>query len=179
MVIFTSAEDAGLLAMELSNQLTMVSMVGHCGWVGTPYAFDVVTRILKKLIRMRINGPAELATDDLLVCSPEILATAHMKIAHDSIHEVFVQDCVNDEKTVLAKIIDVIGYEINLLNRTVGLARHNLLKTLHGFMIIKAGQFLSVRHFMRLASWSSRYSVICRYMRPFTQLSVQHYEWHE
>ena len=143
-------------------------MVGHFGWVGTPYAFDVVTRLVKKLIRMGIDGPAEMATDDLVVCSHESSAPKDMEVALEPIHMVFVADCINNDKTEVVKSIAVIGWEINLLNRTVGIARHNLLKTLHGFMTIKSGQYISIRHFMRLASWASRYSTICRYMKPFT-----------
>ena len=167
-LLFFKAEDAGLLAMELSDELTMVSMVGHFGWVGTPYAFDVISRLLVKLIRVSIDGEVEIATDDLMGCSAMITITRDMEVADTAIHKVFVQDCVNQSKTVVDKVIDVIGWNINLLNRTVSVAKHNLLKTLHGFAIVKLDDFLSVRNFMKLASWSSRYSIICRYMKPFT-----------
>ena len=85
-----------------------------------------------------------------------------------AIHNIFVADCVNADKTNLGLIIDVIGWNINLVNRTVGVAKHNLLKSLHGFMTVRLGDNLSIRHFMKLASWASRYSIICRYMKPFT-----------
>ena len=167
-LLFFRAEDAGLLAMELSDNLTMVSMVGHFGWVGTPYAFDVVSRLLVKLIRMRIAGKVDIATDDLMGCCSKTHAPNDMDLANTAIHDIFVADCVNDDKTQLGLIIDVIGWNINLVNRTVGVAQHNLLKTLHGFMTVRLGDYLSIRHFMKLASWASRYSIICRYMKPFT-----------
>ena len=167
-LLFFKAEDAGLLAMQLSDNLTMVSMVGHFGWVGTPYAFDVVSRILVKLIRMRIAGKVDIATDDLMGCCSKTSASNDMEVANTAIHDIFVADCVNDDKTNLGLIIDVIGWNINLVNRTVGVAKHNLLKSLHGFMTVRLGDNLSIRHFMKLASWASRYSIICRYMKPFT-----------
>ena len=167
-LLFFKAEDAGLLAMELSDKLTMVSMVGHFGWVGTPYAFDVVSRILVKLIRMRIAGDVDIATDDLMGCCSKSDAQIDMDAAFTSIHDIFVADCVNDKKTELGLVIDVIGWNIDLVNRTVGVAKHNLLKALHGFMTVRLGDHLSIRHFMKLASWASRYSIICRYMKPFT-----------
>ena len=167
-LLFFEAEDAGLLAMELSDELTMISMVGHFGWVGTPYAFDVVSRLLVKLIRLRIEGKVDIATDDLMGCCSKAAAQGDMEAASTAIHDIFVADCVNDKKTELNLVIDVIGWNINLINRTVGIAKHNLLKALHGFMIISLGDRLSIRHCMKLASWASRYSTICRYMKPFT-----------
>ena len=54
-LVFFKASDAELLAMELSDSLTAISMVGHFGWMplGTPFAFDVpvVSRTIIDLIQ--------------------------------------------------------------------------------------------------------------------------------
>jgi hypothetical protein len=63
--------------------------------------------------------------------------------------------------------MDAIGWNFDLDLRRVGIARHNLLKTLHGFMMIKLGDYVTVKVLMKLASWASRYVTICRYMKPF------------
>ena len=51
-LIFFKASDAGLLAMELRNGLTTISMVGTFGWAGTPFAFDAVSRTIVKLVQI-------------------------------------------------------------------------------------------------------------------------------
>ena len=64
--------------------------------------------------------------------------------------------------------MDAIGWDLDLDLRRVGIAKHNLLKTLHGFMTIKLGESVTVKVLMKLASWASRYVIICRYMKPFS-----------
>jgi hypothetical protein len=90
-----------------------------------------------------------------------------LAFASDSIHHVFTNDCVNDAKTEKGIIMDAIGWSFDLNLRRVGIAKHNLLKTLHGFMTVNLGDFVTVKFLMKLASWASRYVTICRYMKPF------------
>jgi hypothetical protein len=46
---------------------------------------------------------------------------------------------------------------------------HNFLKTLHGFLQCREKESVTVREFTRLASWSARYSAVCRSLKPFTK----------
>ena len=167
-LVHFKAADAGLLAMELSDNLTAISMVGHFGWMGTPFAFDVLSRTIVDLIRLGIHGLASIATDDIIGISPTIHVDFDLSFADKSIHDIFTDDCVNSEKTMKARVMDAIGWNLNLDLRRVGIAKHNLLKTLHGFMTIKLGEFVTVKVLMKLASWASRYVTICRYMKPFS-----------
>ena len=166
-LVFFKASDAGLLAMELSDNLTAISMVGHFGWTGTPFAFDVLSRTIVDLIRTGIHGLVTIATDDVIGVSPTLHVDFDLAFASDSIHHVFTNDCVNDKKTEIARALDAIGWSLDLDLRRVGIAKHNLLKTLHGFMTVKLGDFVTVKFLMKLASWASRYVTICRYMKPF------------
>ena len=50
----------------------------------------------------------------------------------------------------------------------MSLARHNFLKTLHGFMTVDEYAPVGIREVQKLASWASRYSAICRTLKPFT-----------
>ena len=167
-LVFFKAADAGLLAMELSDNLTAISMVGHFGWMGTPFAFDVLSRTIVDLIRLGIRGLSSIATDDIIAVSPTIHVDADLAFADKSVHDIFTNDCVNLVKTVKARKIDAIGWDLDLDLRRVGIAKHNLLKTLHGFMTIKLGESVTVKVLMKLASWASRYVIICRYMKPFS-----------
>jgi hypothetical protein len=166
-LIFFKASDAGLLAMEMSDNLTLISMVGHFGWVGTPFAFDVISRLLVKLVNLRAKGEAVIATDDLIGCCASLDLIHDLQIADECIHSIFNADCVNESKTVSGRVIEAIGWTFNLDEMWVGVARHNYLKTLHGFLRIQTESFLSVKETMTLASWASRYVTIVRWMKPF------------
>jgi hypothetical protein len=166
-LIFFKAADAGLLAMEMTDGLTLISMVGHFGWVGTPFAFDVISRLIVKLVNMRAKGEAVIATDDLIGCCATKDLEFDLGIANECIHSIFNADCVNEAKTVFGRIIEAIGWAFNLDEMWVGIARHNYLKTLHGFLRIRSETHLSVKQVMTLASWASRYVTIVRFMKPF------------
>ena len=167
-LVFFKASDAGLLAMELSDNLTAISMVGHFGWMGTPFAFDVISRTIIDLIRLCIQGLVSIATDDVIGVSPTIHVDNDLMSADKSINDVFTTDCVNPAKTVKDRKMDAIGWSFDLDLQRVGIAKHNLLKTLHGFMIVRLGEFVTVKCLMKLASWASRYVIICRFMKPFS-----------
>jgi hypothetical protein len=166
-LVFFKASDAGLLAMEMSDNLTLISMVGHFGWVGTPFAFDVISRLIVKLVNRSAKGEAVIATDDLIGCCATIDLEFDLGVANKCIHSIFNADCVNEAKTVFGRIIEAIGWAFNLDEMWVGIARHNFLKTLHGFLRIRSETHLSVKQFMTLASWASRYVTIVRFMKPF------------
>jgi len=44
----------------------------------------------------------------------------------------------------------------------------NFLHTLHGFLSVTETETVSVREVQRLASWASRYGLVCRALCPFT-----------
>ena len=166
-LVFFKASDAGFLAMEMSGNLTLISMVGHFGWVGTPFAFDVISRLIVKLVNMRAKGKAVIATDDLIGCCAAIDLDFDLGIASECIHSIFNANCVNEAKTVSGRVIEAIGWAFNLDEMWVGIARHNFLKTLHGFIQVRSETHLSVKRMMTLASWASRYVTIVRFMKPF------------
>eukprot|EP01035_Chromulina_nebulosa_P030897 gene30897-41117_t len=58
-----------LVANELTDNITMLYIVGLFGWTGTPYAFDVVTRSIRWGVRRVIRGEADMYVDDLIGCS--------------------------------------------------------------------------------------------------------------
>ena len=116
---------------------------------------------------MRAKGEAVIATDDLIGCCATIDLDHDLSIANECIHSIFNADCVNESKTVFGRIIEAIGWAFNLDEMWVGIARHNFLKTLHGFLRIRSETNLSVKQFMTLASWASRYVTIVRFMKPF------------
>ena len=172
-LVFFNPEEAGLLAMELSGGLTIISLVGTFGHQATPFAFDVLSRTLLADVRSRIHGDSKICCDDLMgACAiwerEEDLATARA-----CIESFFGPDSVAEDKTELGtdnlgRHIDFIGWYVDLDEARLGIARHNVLKVFYGFCEMRNRHHLAVREIMKLASWSTRYSLVCRWMRPLT-----------
>ena len=79
-------------------------------------------------------------------------------------------DSVEDKKTEFGRRIDIIGWVIDLDLRSVSIARHhNFLKTFYGFMAVEEEQPVAVKTMEKLASWASRYGMVCTAMKPFAK----------
>ena len=74
---------------------------------------------------------------------------------------------VADDKTEWGIRLDILGYVIDLASRKLSIARKNFMNTIYGFMKVDLSLPMSLHAAQRLASWGSRYSMICRVMRPF------------
>ena len=62
-------EDIGLFAMQLTNDLIYLQLVGIFGWAGTPAAFQVVTRAIQWELKHRLAGSTLMYVDDIIgVC---------------------------------------------------------------------------------------------------------------
>jgi hypothetical protein len=93
--------------------------------------------------------------------------------ASEVIVKLLGNDSVAHDKTEKGRVIDWIGWQFDLDTMTVSIADHNYYKTLYGFLAIRRGQRVKVSTLHTLASWASRYSLICRYMKPFTHYLYQ------
>ena len=80
---------------------------------------------------------------------------------------------ISDKKTKVGPVLDWIGWKVDLEKHTVSIADHNLYKTLYGFFKLEKYQQISICEVQRLASWASRYSLVCRYMKPLTHFLYQ------
>ena len=166
-------EDVGLLTMTLTGDLGFVSLVGNFGLSQYPFIFSVISRVLMRAIRKDISGDLRIFVDDLMgVCLLEN-QVSDMRIARSIVENLLGPYSVSEKKTFTGPILDWIGWEINLQMKTVTIADHNLYKTLYGFFNIQQDQQITVREIQRLASWAARYTLICRYMRPFTYYLFQ------
>jgi hypothetical protein len=96
-----------------------------------------------------------------------------LQVVEECITQLLGPNSVASEKTVTGTVLDFIGWYIDIDRQRIGIARHNFLKTLYGFMNLGKDSILSIREIQKLASWSSRYSFVCRYMKPFSQFLYQ------
>jgi hypothetical protein len=78
------------------------------------------------------------------------------------------EDAIASEKTEFNRIQDWIGWCINLDLKTISIARKNLLKTLYIFIQIDTDQKVKFKTLQTAASLASRYSMVCRQMKPYT-----------
>jgi len=161
-------DEIGLLTMCLTEDLGFVSLVGNFGLSQFPYIFGVISRVLLRAINSEIKGEMEIFVDDFLGVTRTDFRESDMKIAKDVAERLLGKFAISAKKTFHGPILDWIGWEINLQTITVTIANHNLYKTLYGFFKLERGQRVTVKEIQRLASWASRYTLICRYMRPFT-----------
>ena len=82
---------------------------------------------------------------------------------------------IETSKSETGRSITFIGFEIDLDKKLITISERNILRTLYGFLNINIAEPIKVKTLQKLASWASRYSSICAYMKPF--LSVLYAEY--
>jgi hypothetical protein len=97
----------------------MVYIVGMFGWTGTPFAFDVVTKSLRRAIRKIISGSLEMYVDDLMGCSLISQTDNDIQLAGDECRSLAGPEAMAEEKTEKGRILIFLGWEINLDTKMV------------------------------------------------------------
>jgi hypothetical protein len=164
-------EDVGLFAMLLTGDMVYLQLAGIFGWSGTPAAFQVVTRAICWELRHALHGRTLMYVDDIVgVCFVRDLQN-DLDTTRAICTDLLGPNSVADDKTESGTRMDVIGYTIDLSvsadKARVLIARKNFLTALHGFISTDTSKRINLRHAQRLASWGTRYGMICRVMRPF------------
>ncbi len=164
---------AGLMASETSDGYVVVYLVGTFGWTGTPAAFEVVTRAIRwELKRPRFPGRSKMFVDDALGATTLRLLPQAQEIAKHVMEDLLGPGAVAAEKTkstALQPSLTVIGYELDMELRRVGVARKNLLRAIYGFFVVDTSRAVPVRRMEQLASWGVRYAAINETLLPFTR----------
>ncbi len=162
------AKDAKYLACELTDKLVLIYHTGLFGWTGTPYAFQVITRVIKRLLRSHISPYVEMYVDDMIgVCLDhefESLKSTVIGICEGLLGP----GAVALDKWDHGRCIDVLGWNIDLDKRRVSIANRNFLKVVCGFFNPSITKAATVHELERLASWSSRYTTVLRQAAPLT-----------
>jgi hypothetical protein len=176
-----------LLACALTDGYTLIYHTGLFGWTGAPYAFDVITRLIRSSVRQcDIRGVLDMSVDDLIGATlpPQIGQTSSTAFTQDtslSDRTTAKIMCINllgskaiaEHKDEQGRRLDIIGWTIDLDRRTVTLSRKNFLKTLFCFFSVDPEVPVSFRTTQRLASLSSRYTLVLRHMRPYHNFIIQ------
>lgn len=167
-LLFFRPEDVGLFGMLLTGDRVYLQIAGIFGWSGTPAAFQVVTRAISWELRHALKSWTLMYVDDIIGVGFEKDIEQDLATARRICTDLLGSTAVADDKTESGVCVDVIGYTVNLPERRILIARKNFLKALHGYVSTDVSQRVNLRTLQRLASYSSRYGMICRVMRPFS-----------
>ena len=160
-------EDVGLFGMLLTGDLVYLQIAGIFGWAGTPAAFQVVTRAISWELRYALRSRTLMYVDDIIGVGFDKDIAADLALTRSICTTLLGPCAVADDKTETGIRLDIIGYTIDLGTKRVSIAKKNFLTALHGFVGTDVTKRLNLRTAQRLASWGTRYGIICRVMRPF------------
>jgi hypothetical protein len=163
-----NAAAAMLLTFELTDGMSVVHTTGMFGWTGTPYVFQVITRVLCDILRPVLEGLAKMYVDDMFGAVSRRNRKADMDKATSHIRALLGPNAVAEDKTEWGRILVLLGWEFNLNLRTVTASKRNLLKAIHAFFSIDIDKPVLLEDVERVASYASRYSILCRAMKPYT-----------
>jgi hypothetical protein len=168
-LLYVLPEDVSLLAFELTNNLTVMHHTGMFGYTGMPGCFDVISRVLCRNLRKLLHGKCLMYVDDIIAVSHIKQLEKDLKTAVDYCEGLLGPAAVEKDKTEFGRSLDVIGWNICLDTKKIGIARKNMLKTFHGLLALDETLPVSLEELQRVASWAARYSLVCRQLRPFTR----------
>jgi len=167
------------LACELTDDLVLIYYCGCFGWTGTPFAFQVITRVLTRLINAHVKGRAKMYVDDVMGCTLLRYLDYDKRITSAICEGLLGSKAMALDKWAEGRRLPLIGWDVDLDKRCVTLARKNFAATFYGFFTVDCTKYVQVKTLMRLSSWAARYCTILRVMRPFTSsLYAEHTGMH-
>ena len=149
-----------LFAFPLSDGVTMIHLAGLFGWIGMPHAFQVLTRSLQAMCSHIISGLCQWYVDDLMAVSPTVGYQLDSDRVDTSTQHLLGQGSVARNKSFHARQLEFLGWIFDLDNRTITLCDRNLFKLIHALF--------SLAHLQRIASLTSRASMLNPHMRSYT-----------
>lgn len=159
---------AKLLAFELTGGMSVIHVTGMFGWVGTPYCFQVVTRVLSGMCRRVIVGECLWYVDDCMGISLCFDVDADVHRAAAAVESLLGEASVAPDKFARGRRLVCLGWTFDLDRLAVTISHRNLLKGLHAFFSFDLDLPVSLSVVERLASLASRYAMLCTQMKPFT-----------
>lgn len=156
------------LGCALTDDLVLLYHCGLFGWTGTPYAFQVITRVLVRQISSRVSGRVCMYVDDLIGICLKSELPHDQAIAREIMEGLLGPEAIAEDKWVSGRRIDTIGWTIDLNLQRVSIAPRNFQKIVYGFFSVNEDKKVQVQDIVRLASWSARYTTVLRQARPLT-----------
>ena len=148
-----------LFALGLECGLTTICPCGNFGWVGTPYAFNVVSRTLDVITKDTIEGAGLWYVDDLNAYSNRRTHEKDMSRVDVEVRTLGPSS-VAAEKDKSGRQLDMIGWLIDLDTQLVTIFDKNFNKTLHAFFSFNIVEPVTLHQVQVMASLASRYTQI-------------------
>jgi hypothetical protein len=98
--------DVPLLAFQLMDDQVAFHLAGMFGWVGMPFIFQVVTRMLTALVAFVILGLCMMYVDDLLAVSTHLTVARDMSQADEAITLLLGDKAVAKHKDESGRALD-------------------------------------------------------------------------
>ena len=168
-LLFFRSGDACYLACQLSDGLVMIYHTGMFGWTGTPFAFQVITRVIERICKPKLKGRMKMYVDDGNGVTMRWFLEHDKAIMKDVCETLLGPKAIAENKWEEGVRLTMIGWDLAMDTRLVTISRRNFMKTLYGFFTADLEGELQVCEIEKLASWSSRYAMILRVMKPFSQ----------
>eukprot|EP01034_Spumella_vulgaris_P025758 gene25758-32247_t len=157
------------LAFALENDITVIHTTGIFGWSGTPYAFQVVSRVLQDVCNDLIKSKARSRwyIDDCLGISRIIGFMWVLMTCVWVINTLLGPSANNKKKEQVGRQMDMLGWFMNLDTMAVSISKHNMQKAIYVFFVSDINGRFTLQEVQRLASLACRYSELCPHMRPY------------
>jgi hypothetical protein len=148
--------------------MSAIHLAGMFGWVGMPFIFQVVTRVIIALVTFLIVGFILMYVDDVIGVSSAETVDSDMRTAHKGITGLLGEESVAVNKNEKGRRLDVLDWSVDLDQKTVTVSLRNLHKTTYSFFSYNSEAAVPRDLVERMASLASRLSQLCRCMRPYT-----------
>ena len=165
-------EGVPFLGTEVNGGWLIFYLVGLYGWTAMPMVFQVINRaVVWQLSRPGVlRGLMDMYTDDLFgVCLKQDLAHDMAKVA-SFCRRFLGGKAIADKKTESGVRLTLIGWDLDLTQVLVTIARRNTLKAWYGYARVELSAQVRVPLVQAWASWAERYGDICLWMRPFRRV---------
>ena len=158
--------------MEIFGDRVYIHLCGIFGWTCTPAAFQVVSRAIQWELGHCLNGRCKMYVDDIVgICLAKDLdfEIQKAKMVCTSLLGPNARNKKGKEqdKTEKGTRMDVLGYVLDIDLKLLSISRKNFLNAVYGFFTMELDIKVTLKTAEKQQPWGSRYSKICRAMRPF------------
>jgi hypothetical protein len=168
--LIVNEEDVCLLLSALTEDLTVIHHRGFFGHTGMPSAFAVVSRVLERRVNAIISGAGLVFADDTMGVSHISKVQEDLALVNEFCVALMGDGAVALEKSISGRVLDFIGWRVNLNSRLITLNERNFHKLLYGFWSVDIHASLSVLTLRQLSGRAARYQVILRPLKMLTSI---------
>jgi hypothetical protein len=159
--------DVHCMAQEMLGDRVFLSLVGVFGAFILPFAFNVISKAFRYEIKKITRGGADIYADDGFGCCLLRDLKWEMETASSIFENLIGENCIKKSKNESGRIVNVIGWKINLDLMVVSIADKNLMKAMLVIFSVNIKEEITLVQVQRIASYCSRYVMILEVMTPF------------